>query len=329
MDHPFALVDDTLGTQIVRQINDQLIKWCEAFLDEGHATWVMPEREKGLYQAWKTIAAHEWSPCGIADSGRKIAALPDWSGRRPLGRAWMLGHPGRAETRLFIAPIDRIAGLGRFHKWRGEELDYPWQQAYPAGLVKFLAIRLWYARELVQKACREELGIEGRYEAVTVHAQPSRGVLLATTAGGRAIAGPVRRGSGSAGPPERQRVEGGARSLSDRSGSTTGGGGVARRGKNAADLGRIAEIDPEQLVGTAPGNAETDHPLGRGLSRVGSWSGLAQGLEASYQETLLGQLRRPTANADGADKSALFAVGLLHRRAIRTFPPALGIDRRA
>jgi hypothetical protein len=36
--------DDTLGTQIVRQINDQLIKWCEAFLDEGHAAWSMPER---------------------------------------------------------------------------------------------------------------------------------------------------------------------------------------------------------------------------------------------------------------------------------------------
>ncbi len=69
--------DDTLGTVIVRQINDQLIKWCEAFLDEGHATWIMPEREKGLYQAWKTIAAHEWSPCGIDDSGQKIAALPE------------------------------------------------------------------------------------------------------------------------------------------------------------------------------------------------------------------------------------------------------------
>src|SRR5262249_38161301 len=51
--------DDTLGTHIVGDINDQLIKWCEAFLDEGHATWVMPEREKGLYQAWKIVAAHE------------------------------------------------------------------------------------------------------------------------------------------------------------------------------------------------------------------------------------------------------------------------------
>ena len=39
--------------------------------------------------------------------------------------------------------------------------------------MKFLAIRLWYARELVQKACREELGIEGRYEAVTAYMRNS------------------------------------------------------------------------------------------------------------------------------------------------------------
>ena len=70
-------VTRTLGTEIVQQINDQMIKWCEAFLDEGHAAWPMPEREKGLYGAWKAIASHEWSPCGIADSRRKIAQLPD------------------------------------------------------------------------------------------------------------------------------------------------------------------------------------------------------------------------------------------------------------
>jgi len=69
--------DDTLGTQIVQQINDQLIKWCEAYLDEGHATWAMPGREKGLYGAWKALAVHEWSPCGIVDSSKKISRLPE------------------------------------------------------------------------------------------------------------------------------------------------------------------------------------------------------------------------------------------------------------
>ena len=80
--------DDTLGTQIVRQINEQLIKWCEAFLDEGHATWTMPGREKGLYSAWKALAAHEWSPCGIEDSGKRSRGFPTIPKMR-CWRVWM------------------------------------------------------------------------------------------------------------------------------------------------------------------------------------------------------------------------------------------------
>jgi uncharacterized protein YbcC (UPF0753/DUF2309 family) len=34
--------DRTHGTEIGEQINRELIKWCETFLDEGHATWPMP-----------------------------------------------------------------------------------------------------------------------------------------------------------------------------------------------------------------------------------------------------------------------------------------------
>ncbi|HET9394958.1 MAG TPA: putative inorganic carbon transporter subunit DabA, partial [Nitrospiraceae bacterium] len=37
------------------------------------------------------------------------------------------------------------------------------------GLVKFLAIRLWYARELVQQVCKDHLDIDGRYESVMAY----------------------------------------------------------------------------------------------------------------------------------------------------------------
>jgi uncharacterized protein YbcC (UPF0753/DUF2309 family) len=161
--------DDTFGTQVVRQINDQLIKWCEAFLDEDHAAWPMPEREKGLYGAWKTIAAHEWSPCGIADSRHKIAALPDHPEDALLDSLDALGIPPELRQDYLALQLTALPGWTGFIKWRGEERNYPWQQVYPAGLVKFLAIRLWYARELVQKTCREELGIEGRYDAITAY----------------------------------------------------------------------------------------------------------------------------------------------------------------
>ena len=158
--------DDTLGTEIVRQINDQLIKWCEAFLDEGHATWAMPEREKGFYRAWKEMAAHEWSPCGIADSKRKIAQLPDYPEDALLEHLDALGVPTKLRQDYLSLQLTALPGWAGFIKWREEERDYPWQKAYPVGLVKYLAIRLWYARELVQQACRDTLGIEGRYDAV-------------------------------------------------------------------------------------------------------------------------------------------------------------------
>src|SRR5262249_5961576 len=69
--------DRVLGTQIRGRINAEMIKWCEAFLDEGHAAWPMPDREKGFYFAWKALAALEWSPCGIPKSRQKLARLPD------------------------------------------------------------------------------------------------------------------------------------------------------------------------------------------------------------------------------------------------------------
>ncbi len=161
--------DDTLGTQIVQQINEQMIKWCGAFLDEGHATWVMPNREKGLYEAWRAMASHEWSPCGIKDSCRKIAQLPDYPEDALLKSLDSLGIPSELLQDYLSLQLTALPGWAGFIKWRGEEREYPWQQAHPVGLVKFLAIRLWYANELVQQACKDYLGIDGRYEAVTAY----------------------------------------------------------------------------------------------------------------------------------------------------------------
>ena len=163
--------DQTLGTQIVGQINSELIKWCEAFLDEGHATWPMPGREKGLYGAWKSLAALEWSPCGIADSRRKISRLPDHPEDALLESLDALAIPTALRQDYLALQLTALPGWAGFIKWRAEEREYEWQRAYPVGLVKYLAIRLWYAQELVQKACREELGIDGQYRAVTGYMQ--------------------------------------------------------------------------------------------------------------------------------------------------------------
>ncbi|WP_447979286.1 DUF2309 domain-containing protein [Candidatus Nitrospira bockiana] len=161
--------DRTLGTQIVTLVNGELIKWCGAFLDEGQSAWSMPGREQGFYQAWKALAAQEWLPCGITDSRRKIAALPDHAEDAVLESLAVLGIPDDLRQDYLSLQLTALPGWAGFIKWRAEQRDYAWQQVYPVSLVKFLAVRLWYVRELVQTACREELAIEGNFPAVSAY----------------------------------------------------------------------------------------------------------------------------------------------------------------
>ena len=145
--------DDTLGTKMVGQINDQMIKWCGAFLDEGHATWAMPEREKGFTEPGRRWPLTNGRPVGsqtASGRSRSCRTIPEDALLESLDA---LGDSPELRQDYLSLQLTALPGWAGFIKWRGEERDYPWQQAYPVGLVKFLAIRLWYARELVQQAC--------------------------------------------------------------------------------------------------------------------------------------------------------------------------------
>ncbi len=293
--------DDTLGTGIVRQINDQLIKWCEAFLDEGHTTWAMPEREKGLYGAWKALAAREWPLCGIADSRKKIARLPDHPEDALLESLDALAIPPDLRQDYLSLQLTALPGWAGFIKWREEERDYPWQRAYPAGLVKFLAIRLWYARELVHQACRDELGIDGRYDAVSAYMRTHQDeyYLRRQRVAGRLPALYAeevdrlrhQKGNGWGAVLERYRTEVVPRQEA-----------AARRGaaRRLLALARSLEIEPARLTETAPADLkhlvdwmdafpESDHgPV---------W---LKAFEAGYHDSLLGQMRAQAARPSPA-----------------------------
>ena len=161
--------DRTLGTHIVTRVNSELIKWCEAFLDEGHATWSMPGREHGFYTAWKSLAAREWSPCGIKDSRRKISKLPEHPEDAVLDSLAILGIPNDLRQDYLSLQLTALPGWAGLIKWRAEQHSYAWQEAYPISLVEFLAVRLWYVRELVQQVCHEELGINGDFVSVSAY----------------------------------------------------------------------------------------------------------------------------------------------------------------
>ena len=159
--------DRTLLTQLTDPINREVIKWCEAFLDEGHAVWAMPDREKGFYHAWKSLAALEWSPCGITYSNRKIAQLPESAEEALLEHLNVLGVPEEMRQDYLSLQLTSLCGWASFINWRGELSEgHEWQEAYPVDLTQYLAVRVWYERELVKQACESELGIEGTYPRI-------------------------------------------------------------------------------------------------------------------------------------------------------------------
>ena len=160
--------DHTLGTDIQDRINQELIKWCGGFLDEGHAPWPMPIRNKTFYGGWKMLALEDRSGplFGIQDWKSKIRNLPD----RPedaIGESLeSLAIPQDLWIDYFALHLAQLPGWTGFIKWRSEQSDHEWQRAFPMDLVKYMAVRLFYEKELVSLACEAKFGIPGTYASI-------------------------------------------------------------------------------------------------------------------------------------------------------------------
>ena len=158
--------DQTFEEDVQDQINRQIIKYVGGFLDEGHAPWGMPMREKNLYAVWKELSLEDDSGTilGIQDWKSKILNLPDQPEDSVLESLSCLGIPKNLWEGYFSLQLAQLAGWTGFIKWRAEQTNYDWQNAFPADLIQYMAIRLFYERELLSQACQEELKISGSYD---------------------------------------------------------------------------------------------------------------------------------------------------------------------
>ncbi len=152
--------DASLGTEIVNQINDEMVLWYGAFLDEGQAPWALPARQEGFYTAWKKAALQTGQNADIPDMQSKIAQLPEDTESAVLESLDLLGIPESARENYLSLHLAALPGWTAFAKWRMAQTEYEWQQAYPIDLVQILAIRLWYEREWVLAICQEKFQSE-------------------------------------------------------------------------------------------------------------------------------------------------------------------------
>jgi hypothetical protein len=131
-----ASTDPTAApTTATDRVDAVLTKWLAAFLDQGQATWPMPNREQGFYEAFRTVAPYDGD---IPDSAA-LADLPD----QPVDviRDCLADYPVGRWRDVFEFQLAALPGWTGFLKQRAADGD-AWQSAYPITLPGYLAVRL-------------------------------------------------------------------------------------------------------------------------------------------------------------------------------------------
>ena len=156
------------GARIPGSINDQMIRWCGAFLDEGLAGWPMPYRERGFYEAWRRLAEqdHTLRFLGVKHSAHRLRQLPPHPEDAIILLLRTMGIPEEQWAAYLTHHMAALPGWASMVRWRGAHPDYEMQEHHPIDLSQYLAVRLFYEAELVSALCLTEWGIDGTVAAL-------------------------------------------------------------------------------------------------------------------------------------------------------------------
>ncbi|WP_435067748.1 DUF2309 domain-containing protein [Haloplanus sp. C73] len=126
-------------------------KWLAAFLDQGQAACPVPNREEGLYRAWRSVAPYDTE---IPASSTPVATqyherLDDLPETAPEAvYAVLSDYPTEDWERIFEHHLAALPGWVGFIKQRAQANNNPWQEACPATLLDYMAIRLILAKHM-------------------------------------------------------------------------------------------------------------------------------------------------------------------------------------
>ena len=124
-------------------VNRQLIKWCLAFLDEGQATLLMPNRSLGFYAAWKRLAPLDGQLHQRSAAHKSwLLALPD-EPEQAIGLCLeKLAVPTQDQHQFLTYALTQLPGWAGYVHYRDR-----WQQpadspVNPITVLEFVAVRL-------------------------------------------------------------------------------------------------------------------------------------------------------------------------------------------
>ncbi len=159
---PCELLDRADGGRRAAAVDAEASRWCAAFLDEGQAAWRMPDRELGLYRAWRELACEDAGArrLGCGDLRPQARSLPGSAAEALTVNLARLGI-GEGELGDFLRRLlGRNAGWASGIRWTAERCARP---RHPADLVELLALVSFYEAALAGAGARPgDLAAAGR-----------------------------------------------------------------------------------------------------------------------------------------------------------------------
>ncbi len=110
---------EALTPRLAAQIDRRTARWCAAYCDAGQASWAMPNRELGLYGAWRSIGVHE--PGMPRELRRALRRAPESAVDAVLGALAELGVPDRELREYLESHLTALPGWAAHFRYREEE----------------------------------------------------------------------------------------------------------------------------------------------------------------------------------------------------------------
>lgn len=122
------------------KVNLHFIKWIQAFLDEGQATWKMPDRHLGFYRCWRLLVAYDRTLIQTDQNKKTFASFPQDPEDAIEWGMDLLGIQKDDRVPYLAGQLAQLPGWAGYVKWQTQWQSGPLR--YPIDLVQFLSVRI-------------------------------------------------------------------------------------------------------------------------------------------------------------------------------------------
>ncbi len=163
------LLLDVCGEDSDRLVNEVLIRFCSSYLDQGYATWTMPERDQGFLAAFAALHGGTSRPSAAWMKG--VAQELD---QLQANRRTALESIAQSLDHLSVPLPEREAFLSEtllaLRGWAGmiwqleSQVEWAKFSPPPGTLIEYLAVRLILERAALQHLAKRSLDIDAPVE---------------------------------------------------------------------------------------------------------------------------------------------------------------------